>query len=296
MTFKKTEGCAQNTIGKYEAELELFIAWCHRHGVRYLDDLNARVHDQYRAERGKAISATTMHHLTIVHKTFTRWCVSRDLIAIDPLRKVKSKRPPRNTSFVPTLAQMRQILTEADGIEMPLFAMLAMAGLRIGEAANLRPKDVDLGSGWIHVVSREGNRTKTGLSRKVPIHPCLRFALSGVKPSKEHFFVAANSLKRLNVRGPNRQLQAIAQRMGLPIGRADHGIVVHSLRHFFRTHCTNEGVPTYVIDEWMGHVGDHSTGKIYYHLSDDKSQQWMSSVDFGGNIAAGGQWQGTLFD
>jgi integrase len=52
--------------------------------------------------------------------------------------------------------------------------------MRSGESQQLRPKDVDLDGGWIHIVSREGAETKTGQSRKVPTHSRLRVILESV--------------------------------------------------------------------------------------------------------------------
>lgn len=46
--------------------------------------------------------------------------------------------------------------------------------MRSGELQTLRKENVDLGQNWIHVVSRDDvERTKTGESRKIPIHPAL---------------------------------------------------------------------------------------------------------------------------
>ncbi|MDQ3440358.1 MAG: hypothetical protein M3478_08425, partial [Planctomycetota bacterium] len=58
------------------------------------------------------------------------------------------------------------------------------------------------------------------------------------------------------------------------------GLVVHSFRHFFRTFCTNERIPERAVDVWMGHVGQATTGALYYQLSNQASQELMNQVPF----------------
>ena len=203
-----------------------------------------------------------------------------------------SRRPVRDLAFAPSLDQIRKILKTAAGTEQAMLATLAFAGLRVGELVHLKIEDVDLTGAWIHIVNRRESRTKTGLSRKVPIHPVLRKILSRYNRTKKgnYFFTAPASLRypqgghHYNPRDPNVWIQVIAKACGIRVGRGYLGICAHSCRHFFRTQTMNSGVNAYVADIWMGHVGERSTGKLYFHLSDDGSQEWMIRVEFGAPI------------
>ncbi len=75
-------------------------------------------------------------------------------------------------------------------------------------------------------------------------------------------------------------LKALAKNAGIPTGHKKQGLVVHSLRHFFRTFCTNTIKVERAIDVWMGHVGQATTGALYYQLSDHESQNLMNQVPF----------------
>lgn len=75
-------------------------------------------------------------------------------------------------------------------------------------------------------------------------------------------------------------MQGLAKALKMPTGRKNDGLVTHSLRHFFETHCVNSGIPQRVIDVWMGHTGDKSMGSIYYRLADKESQEFMTKVSF----------------
>ena len=77
----------------------------------------------------------------------------------------------------------------------------------------------------------------------------------------------------------NEDFQAIANRLGMPVGR-EAGYTLHALRRFFETFCVNTGSPQRAIDVWMGHHSDKSMGAIYYSLSDSESQALMTKVPF----------------
>ncbi len=83
------------------------------------------------------------------------------------------------------------------------------------------------------------------------------------------------STKRLN-----EQFTRLVGRLGMPVGR-DAGFVIHSLRHFFETHCVNAAIPQRVIDTWLGHRSDKSMAAVYYRLRDEESQAFMAKVPFG---------------
>jgi len=139
---------------------------------------------------------------------------------------------------------------------------VAFCGVRCGELQRLRPEDVDLSVGWVHVVSRDGAETKTRTSRKVPNHPRLRAVLEALPASRRPYqFTAGPSSKHpagghhINVKRLKDAFAALAGRLGLPVGRAD-GFVIHSLWHFFETFTVNAAILQRVIDAWPGHRSD----------------------------------------
>jgi integrase len=166
-------------------------------------------------------------------------------------------------------------------------ATLSFTGIRIGELKRLRKEDVDLVGGWICVESRKGAETKTRESRKIPIHPVLLQLLKeqNNKPSP-WFFTAAPSREHptgdhcISEKKINAAFKKVAERLGLDVGRKANGYVVHSLRHFFETVTINSRIPQRVVDLWTGHKSDKSMGRVYYTLTDEESQKFMSEVGF----------------
>lgn len=70
------------------------------------------------------------------------------------------------------------------------------------------------------------------------------------------------------------------KQLEIPAGR-DGGFTVHSLRHSFETICANARIPQRVVDTWLGHSSDQSMAAVYYRLSNEESQRFMTEVPFG---------------
>ena len=219
-------------------------------------------------------------------KQFFEWAKRRGLIKTNPLEErtfPKHRRQGRKP--IPSRDEVRQLLDASKGDRRLFLGFLAMTGLRSGEMRNLRPEDVDLEDGWIYVVSREGNETKTRESRRVPVHAELRRLLAGHKPGRDWYFTAEASNRYpdgqhfMNPKKLNDRFVAMLKRLGLPAGRSE-GYTIHSLRHFFRTFTTNNGVPERMVNMWVGHSPDRSMGTVYYNPTDEQFEQFMARFEF----------------
>ncbi len=296
---KRIDGLATRSLAKYRSELTNFAAFLQYAGATELFQLTATLHDRYRAKRLKEVKAITAHTDAVIHKTFTRWCESRDLIAADPLRKVRLCEPARMNKHSPDLATINRLLAaaaERDPILEAKLAALAFTGMRSSELAHLRPQDVDLEGGWVHVVNRIDWQSKTRLSRQIPIHARLRpYLLFALKKSfrKPFLFCAPATAKFPQGDQPMSrhklldELQRLCAELKIPTGYAKDGFVVHSTRRFFRTHVTDATGHERAVDNWMGHVGRRTTGSVYYNLSPAVSQKLMKQVDFGAAAGSG---------
>jgi integrase len=89
-----------------------------------------------------------------------------------------------------------------------------------------------------------------------------------------------NGGRPINVREINVDLQILAKKLDIPIGRKANGLVIHSLRHYFETQCVDSGVPQFVVDAWMGHTGQAQMGRSYYGFTEEKSIRFMQQVRF----------------
>ncbi len=283
-----TDSRARKTLVRYRGVLTKLREFSKKKKKRLLRQISATLFDQFRAERSLKVSARTLYHEGTICKTFLYWCVSRGLLKLNPLEKVKLNKPKLRLRPSPTLQDVQKILKDSTAGQSMLYTTLAYTGMRSGELRTLRKEDVDLKQNWIHVISREdAERTKTGESRKIPIHPELRKLLEKRSAAPGPWYFTAEPSNKypagdhwINPKKLNERFLGVAERVGLHTGRDALGYTLHSLRHFFETHCVNQGIPQRVIDTWMGHQSDRSMAAVYYHLSDEDSQAFMQQVNF----------------
>lgn len=287
VAYLSAEGRARKTTVKYQGVLNAFATFLAGHRVTKLSQLATRHLDLYRVERAAVRHRKTLYVEGVILKQWTKWCMSRQLVASNPFAAVKLVKPILEPKGGPTLDQVNRLLQAADEPLRSQLAVLAMTGCRSGELQRLRPGDVDLAGGWVHIVSRAGAETKNKMSRKVPIHFRLRAVLEALTSTRQPFLFTAGASNKypagdnhINVKRLNDQFTRLAERLGMPTGRKD-GFVIHSLRHFFETFCVNAGIPQRVIDTWLGHRSDKSMAAVYYRLTDIDSQAFMSKVPFG---------------
>lgn len=287
LSHHTTEGSAQKTIDKYRGQLDPFRDFCHEHRVRVLARISPSLFDRYRAKRRQGLHGNTLSQEGTNIKQFMKWCVSRHYLTVNPLADVKIAKPVPTPRPAPTLAQVQSLLKSSSDYRMPMLAVLAFTGMRSGEVRQLRQEDVDLDGGWFHIVSRKDARTKTGTSRKVPMHPVLQKLLKSRERSPGPWFFCAEPSGKfpegdhwISTKKLNEYFLVRVKHLGFTAGRDALGFTIHSLRHFMETHCVNARVPQRVVDTWLGHKSDRSMASVYYTLSDEESQRFMRGLDF----------------
>lgn len=284
--YLQTEGRRGKTTVRYRGILTAFSKYAAKNNVVTLKQVSIQLIDGYRSARKLELAPKSMRNEGVLLKSFLEWCRQRKLIRENPMAQMRFPKPPPKKKGGPSLDQIEQILKASPSSKSVKFAMLAFTGMRSGELQRLKPCDVDLDNNWIHIVSRDGAETKTGHSRKVPIHSRLRDVLDPMPRNKRQWYFTAPPSKKyplgdhyVNTKHLNEDLLKILEELGTPAGR-EHGFTVHSFRHSFETICVNANIPQRIIDTWLGHRSDSSMANVYYRLSDEESQRMMTLVPF----------------
>lgn len=153
--------------------------------------------------------------------------------------------------------------------------LLAETGVRAdSEALQLRWEDADFASGFLHVKSAPGRRTKSGKSRFIPMTSRLKAALhehaarfrmalydGGRSPFLFHHTVTTRSAvagqQILSIRGPFENAATAA--------KVPAGFRRHDLRHRRVTTWLAEGKNVVHVKEALGHA-DLATTMSYTHM------------------------------
>lgn len=183
----------------------------------------------------------------------------------------KGKRYPAE---VLTAAEVQALMAECSRAptgqrNRAMIVVMWRSGLRIAEVLDLHPKDVDLASGAVTVLSGKGRRRRT-----VGIDPqalavierwmATRQAIAlerGWRPSLHPLFC---TMRGTAVRAPyvRELLHRLAPRAG--IAKRVHP---HGLRHTHAFELAMEGVPVHVIQRQLGHANLNTTERYISHVA-----------------------------
>jgi integrase/recombinase XerD len=212
---------------------------------------------------------------------------ARYLAGIDPATQVPPlgllpERRHWTPPFIYTADDINTLLRKARGLASPLravtyetlFGLLAVTGMRVGEAIRLDQTDLDFDTGVIRI-----RESKFGKSRLVPVEPSTVEALRGyadrrgefrVQPDNDSFFVSLTGRRLIYVSVGQvfRQLRAHGQ-----IGNGSTATpVIHDLRHSFAVTTLigwyRDGVDVAARLPWLStYLGHRDPRSTYWYLS-----------------------------
>jgi integrase/recombinase XerD len=200
---------------------------------------------------GRAGRQTWAARLIMV-RLFAQWLHGLDPVHEVPPRNLIPSRKRRMRPYIYSEAQIAAIVEAAAALPSvygmrgltcsTLFGLLAVTGLRIGEALNLDEDDVDLSTGVLRIRRGKNGRERliplgTSVMAKLQSYAAERNRLLGVAPKP--FFVNCEG-RRFSDCSARYNFALVGQRIGLresqQYGRHGRGPRIHDLRHSFAAH------------------------------------------------------------
>lgn len=142
-------------------------------------------------------------------------------------------------------------------------------GLRISEAATLRPEQVDARRGVIRIIGKRNNE------RHVPLPAALLTAMRQAwktHGNRQWVFARRSVGNHFSVRSVGIAFDNACSRQGIA------GLTPHSLRHGFATRLLEQGVELRVVQLLLGHGSIRST-EVYTHLTEPIRKQVRDKLD-----------------
>lgn len=232
---------------------------------------------------------TVANHLTFAHGVFA-FALKRGMVQTNPVASVdRPSAAPVDADFrylerEQLEAVLRAVPDDVFGpTDRALYLTAALTGLRQGELAALRWRDVDWSAGVVRV-RRNYTRGEWGTPKSRRSTRAVPLADRVAADLDRHYKRSAHQADDDLVLGhPQTGRPYDASRMrerfyeamraaglGQLVGRVN-GITFHSLRHTFGTRMAAVGVPMRTLQEWMGHK-DYATTLIYADFAPDATQ------------------------
>ena len=187
-------------------------------------------------------------------------------------RKIPRSKQHRRLPVVLTPAEIESLFAATRRLAYrALFMAMYSGGLRVGEAAGLRPEDIDSQRMLILVRDGKGHKDRfTLLSKR---------ALEALREHWRHAHPETWLFPGCRVPGPvsTACVQRVFKRT-VQVAGLKKAATPHSLRHSFATHLLESGVSLHHIQRLLGHR-QLSTTSIYLHLTNGHLSRIPNPMD-----------------
>ena len=205
--------------------------------------ITTRLALQWATQPGHIKQAEWVARLSVV-RGFARYWSATDPMTEIPLEGLLPYRPSRAKPYLYSDEQIHQLLEAAKNMPTThslqpwtyhcLFGLLAVTGLRISEALNLRSVDVDWSEGILTI-----RDSKFGKSRLIPLHTSTLKVLSDYGSRRDRlfanrktpYFFCSRYDGRLDEGQVRRVFYVISRRIGIRGAVDSHGPRLHDFRH-----------------------------------------------------------------
>ena len=269
--FIGTAPIASSTKSVYEIHARLYVK--PKLGMYQIGGLTAAdIRTTYAELAADGVNPPTIEAVhRLLNATFNV-AVSEDRIQRNPAARITlAKKQPREAFFL-TAQQVDALANEAGPRHGTMIRFLSYTGLRAGEVASLKVRNMDLMHKTVRVVEGgTGRGTKSRKARVVPFPAMLADDLAAhlamySDPSDPDGYVFPNdSGGKLNMQNfRNRVLYVAAERAGiLRDGEPPH---VHDLRHTSASLMAAAGYSLHEVSRMLGHASVAITGDLYTHV------------------------------
>lgn len=268
-TFKRyllSKRYSPNTIHTYSDALKSFLTFCNNKAIKDISNEDVIAYNNDYILKNK-FSSSYQNQIVNAIKLFFK-IAKESTIEIDKIHR------PKREKVLPNVLSKEEVFKIIDTTEnlkhKALLALIYSAGLRISEALNMKPKDIDSVRMLIHVKNAKGKKDRyTLLSEKVLL--LLREYYLVYKP-KEYLFEGQFG-GMYSSRSAQIILKHAAEKAGIR-----KSITLHTLRHSFATHLLESGTDLRYIQDLLGHSSPKTT-MIYTHVSNDSLKKIKNPFD-----------------
>jgi site-specific recombinase XerD len=275
--YLRTEQRARKTLDKYDKVLDRLAALAEQRNLRSMAALDLKLLDAYRAQRvTDGVQRKTIYTECVIIRQLVNFALSRDLLAVDPLKGLRLRKPKPTRQPCWTWHQVQTILAHSPEAVRPAFTLLAETGMRFSELAWLTWDDIDWANNVLHIRPKEGWQPKTGDQRSVPLSRLAQQVLHAL-PRRWPWVVTMPPSPTRPERGRQWSERRLLSALKRVLGRVQLPGKLHTFRHYFISNALLRGTPEATVRRWVGQV-DPEVIKLYTHIHDSASQAAMQRL------------------
>ncbi|GCE31518.1 hypothetical protein KDA_70020 [Dictyobacter alpinus] len=216
---------------------------------------------------GKPYSSRTISTYYTDVTAFFSWLVRHNYICVNPMKGVPS--PKTDKALIRVFTEDELVLLNAAcdraasgkaitpderkalaARDRAFLWLLLSTGIRVSEACGLLFSDIDWDTGMIYVRGKGAKERKVSFGKvaRQYLDTYIRYWRGGTTSGDEYVFlnVFGNPLKTAAAGELFRRLKKVA-------GITDKRVSAHTCRHWFAVNAIKNGVPSTVLQGWLGH-------------------------------------------
>jgi integrase/recombinase XerD len=266
---------SEHSIQAYFSDIRLFMFWFEKNtseqfAPRHVTEYDVR---DWRGQLEKtSLPATVNRKLASISK-FMDWLIEKQMITSDPSKNIygvfQQPLSPKAFSEETYKRMMRKARQVGIKRDIALLEFLAGTGLREGEVAALKYRNIELRerSGWVTV--EKGKRRK---SRRVPINSHVRHALFEYLEERKNLTAESPVFEtRLGMPISSNAIWEVVKKYGTMIG--EEKISPHTFRHYTATRLVrNPAIDGITAMTYMGHASYTQISRYSLPNDDDLSR------------------------
>ncbi len=257
---------SDNTINTYKSSLIIFFKYYYFKAIGDITQKDiTRFNHNYYIKNNYSYTAQNqcISALKLFYKKYNEFDIDLELIE----RPKKSNHLPQ----VLSIGEVESILNASRNLKHKMIlSIIYSAGLRIGEALNLKISDIDSGRMLICVENAKGNK-----DRYVPLSEKLLLYL------REYFKIYRPKIYLFEGKYEGKYTQSSSRsilKQALHRTKIKKRVTLHTLRHSYATHLLESGTDIRYIQELLGHNSPKTT-MIYTHVTQKNIANIKSPFD-----------------
>ncbi len=280
---------APTTLRAYRHALKQFLEFASQRNIRFACTLTERDYWAFGKKLAdEGLARKTVYTRLVLVKQLYNWGTRQKFLTENPISSASPKKPPNTPQPCFRPEQVDLLLQRAPVNDTPAYALMAYAGLRIGEVRDLRWTDLllDQGRHGVIFVQRGGSTgsTKSQRSRRVPICSALRSIIDALPRDSDRVVTQPDSNGPRGARRPVEErnllmrLKELCRKCGFD--NPDQ-YKLHTFRHAFCSMCARQNVSHKYAQTWMGHRNSEVLD-LYYTMYDDVAADAIETIDYSG--------------
>ncbi|HNX69627.1 MAG TPA: tyrosine-type recombinase/integrase [Candidatus Omnitrophota bacterium] len=264
---------AEHSKRTYRVEKQILEEFTGFSGAQYLHQIAADKVEAYKVKRSKTVKKSTVNRTVTAIKSFLNRAVQLGYLEKNPAQFVKKLKEEQTQIKHLGDDEVKKLLKVCSPRVKQIVTLFLLTGMRLGELAHLRWKDVDFRHNLIHIQNQPDWTTKSYKPRVIPVHPVARKMLEELSQKKLQGYVFQTSSGKTIESYIRAEILRYAK-------KAKVSANVKMFRSTFASNLVMSGVDIYTVSKLLGHYDVKITEKHYAHLTPDFLSHSVSRLSF----------------